>query len=349
MSDEPKELTGRARGGAARAAKLTPDQRSDIARKGALAKKAKAAAATPDGPALPVAQFPGELKLGSLTFPCAVLSDGTRVLTEADFMAGLGMYRSGALSVRRAEAGDEGAQMPLYLAFKNLIPFVIKHLGDVHVKPLKYKTLTGGTGHGINATLIPKICSIWLDARRAGVLGTRQEKIADNAEMLLRGLAEVGIVALVDEATGYQSVRAKDALAKILEAFVAKELQPYLRTFPVEYYEHLFRLYDLPYPPVGNKSWRPAFFGHITNDVIYSRLAPDLLPELKRAASRAERKSKLHQWLTKDIGHPKLREHLASIVSILKLSKTPEQFKANVDYVHPARGSSGNLDFGGPT
>jgi P63C domain len=159
----------------------------------------------------------------------------------------------------------------------------------------------------------------------------------------------VGIIALVDEATGYQRDRAKDALAKILEAFVAKELQPYLKTFPSDYYEQIFRLYNLPYPPVGNKSWRPAFIGRLTNEVVYSRLAPDLLPELKKAASKAERKAKLHQWLTQDLGHPKLREHLASVVAILKLSKTPAQFKANVNMVHPRHGDTIQLNFDDPS
>jgi len=77
-------------------------------------------------------------------------------------------------------------------------------------------------------------------------------------------------------------------------------------------------------------------------------LAPELLPELKKAASKAEKKAKLHQWLTQDIGHPKLREHLASIVSILKLSRTPEDFKANVNIVHPPFSETKTLDFGGP-
>jgi hypothetical protein len=201
---------------------------------------------------------------------------------------------------------------------------------------------------GYDATALPIICDIWLRAREAGALQAQQMDKAQKAEVLTRALAKVAIVALVDEATGFQANRAKDALAKILESFVAKELQPYLRTFPADYYEQLFRLYKLPFPPEGNQSWRPAFFGHITNEVVYSRLAPDLLPELKKLASKAERKAKLHQWLTQDIGHPKLREHLSSIVTIMKLSQTPEQFKASVNMVHPRYGDTKQIDFGAP-
>jgi hypothetical protein len=52
----------------------------------------------------------------------------------------------------------------------------------------------------------------------------QQEHIAKQAEILVRGFAGVGIIALVDEATGYQQDRARDALSRILEAFIAKEL-----------------------------------------------------------------------------------------------------------------------------
>lgn len=336
MKDEnsPK---GRAKGGAARSDNLSPDRRKEIASKAAKARWAAA------GETLPEAQYAGTLNFGELTFPCAVLSDGTRVLSETDFMAGLGMYRSGALSVRR-EAADEGsAPMPLYLAFKNLYPFVIKHLDDVHIKPLRYKTTSGGVAHGIPASLIPKICSIWLDARKEGVLGSRQKVIADRAEMLLRALAEVGIVALVDEATGYQKHRASDALAKILEQFIAKELQPYVKTFPTDFYQELFRLRGLPFPP-EKPQFRPQYFGILTNDIVYERLAPGLLDEMKRQSAKDEKKSHLHRRLTQEVGHPKLREHLASVIMAMKLSPDYPTFISNLNRVHPRYGQTYALE-----
>ena len=109
-----------------------------------------------------------------------------------------------------------------------------------------------------------------------------------------------------------------------------------------------FRLYGYPYPPHGNPSWRPQFFGKITNEVVYNRIAPELLPELKKAASKAERRAKLHQWLTGDIGHPKLREHLASIVTLLRLSKNPTEFMELVNRLHPRFGDTLQLDFNSP-
>lgn len=319
-----KKDESKAIGGNARAASLTPGQRQEIAKKAAEKRWG-----------MPQAEYMGMLKLGDLELPCAVLSDGTRVLTETDFMSGMGMYRSGALSVRR-EQHEGGAQVPLYLAFKNLIPYINMHLGDVHSLVLKYKTEKGSIAHGIRADIIPKICDVWLDAQEDGVLGDRQELIAAKAKLVMRSLAHVGIIALVDEATGFQRDRAANALAEILERYIAKELQPWVKTFPDDYYAELFRLRGLQFPT--DKVKRPQYFGHLTNDIIYRRLAPAVLDELKNSAPKDDqgrRKHKLFQGLTPDLGHPKLREHMASILTIMKLSADYDDFHEKLDRIHP--------------
>jgi hypothetical protein len=101
---------------------------------------------------------------------------------------------------------------------------------------------------GYPATILADICDVVLAARKAGVLQKQQEHIADQCEILVRGFARVGIIALVDEATGFQRDRAKDALTRILEAFIAKELRPWLRTFPDEFYQELYRLKGKEFP-----------------------------------------------------------------------------------------------------
>lgn len=337
-------LEGKAKGGAARAAALTPEQRKEISETALAEKKRRAA--------LPkVIKKGGDLNLGGIAIPCAVIEgpsgEPIRVITEHGITNALLGSRSGASKRLKKKAEDDGALIPLFLAPSQLKPFIDKHLGDGPLHAIEY--VDGGRlVRAYDAELLPAVCDVWLAARQAGALQKQQLAKAQQAEILTRGLARVGIVALVDEATGFQRDRAKDALAKILEAFVAKEIQPYLKTFPADYYENLFRLYKLPYPPEGNKSWRPAFFGHITNDVVYSRLAPELLPELKRSASKAERRARLHQWLTQETGHPKLKEHLSSVVTIMKLSDSPEDFKRKVNAIHPRFGDTLDMDFSPP-
>lgn len=324
------DATGKAIGGLARAEALTPERRIEIAQKAASARWKDV---------IHRATHEGVLKIGDVEFPCSVLEDEakTRVLSETKFMEGMGMYRSGALSTRRRGTEEEpGAKVPLFLSQKNLKPYVIKHLGDVHSFIVKYKTLSGGLAHGIRAELIPKICEIWLDARADEVLGKSQTTVAAKAELLLRGLAHVGIIALVDEATGFQRDRAKDALAQILEAFIAKELQPWVKTFPADYYEQLFRLRGLKYPTDSVK--RPQYFGTLTNDIVYKRIAPGVLKELKLVTERNEAgrpKHRYFQHLSNNIGYPKLREHLGAVVAIMQLSQDYGDFMKKLDRLKP--------------
>jgi hypothetical protein len=185
------------------------------------------------------------------------------------------------------------------------------------------------------------VCEIYLSARDAGTLPYQQRPVAQQAEVLVRGLAHVGIIALVDEATGYQEVRARDALARILEAFVAKELQAWVRTFPDDFYSELFRLRELDYPKDTVK--KPQYFGHLTNNIVYERLAPGVLDELRRVTPRDEsgrRKYKYFQRLTTNVGYPKLREHLGSVVAIMKLSRDWRDFEIKLDQIHPRIGDT---------
>jgi hypothetical protein len=190
---------------------------------------------------------------------------------------------------------------------------------------------------GYEATALPAICEAVLQARADGALHPRQLHIAARCELIARGLMRVGIIALVDEATGYQQERARDALAEILEQFIAKELQPYIRLFPAEFYEHLYRLRGLEFPRDTAK--KPSYFGHLTNDIVYSRLAPGVLEELRRVVPRREsgrgRKYPFTRRFTEEIGHPKLREHLASVTTIMKLSDEHDDFEVKLDRIHP--------------
>lgn len=316
------EPVGRARGGRARADKLPPERRQEISRKGVQARKELAALpkTTHGSPDHPLTIYNTEL-------PCYVLEGGIRVLSQRGVQGGIGMSTSGGVG-----GAHRLAQFIESLAEKGI------NCADLAVRirnPILFRPAGGGKpAYGYEATMLADICDAVLEARTKNLLRPQQEHFAKQCEILVRGFARVGIIALVDEATGYQRERDKENLAKILEAFVAKEIQPYLKTFPSAYYEELFRLYKLPYPPAGNKSWRPQFFGHVTNEVVYARLAPSLIPALKKIASKAERKAKLYQALTEDIGHPRLKEHLASIVAIQKLSNTPKEFLNNVNRVH---------------
>lgn len=325
---EPK---GKAKGGKAAAAKLTEQQRTERAKKAVAAREAKKS--------LPKATHGSAdhpLKIGDVEIPCYVLEDGTRVLSQRGLIAGIGM------SSGSTKSGD--ARPVAFFESDAIKPFTNNDLSVMLRSPIQFVPSHGGKpALGYPATILADICEAVLAARRAGALPPRQANIADQCEILVRGFARVGIIALVDEATGYQKDRARDALAQILEKFVAKELQPYVRAFPPDYYEEMFRLRGLKYPP-ENPKFRPQYFGLLTNDVVYGRLAPGLLGELKALAKKDERKAHLHRRLTQDIGHPKLREHLASVTTIMKLSSNYPDFIGKLNRIHPRFGDTVPLD-----
>jgi hypothetical protein len=165
--------------------------------------------------------------------------------------------------------------------------------------PIRFIPPQGGNpAHGYEATILPDICAVIIEAKLLGKLRRDLEHIAERAAILQHGFATVGIIALVDEATGYQDLRARDALAHILEKFVAKELRPWVKTFPADFYREIFRLNGWEY---SENCGRPSVLGHWTNNIVYKRLAPGVLEELRRLTPRDDRgrlKNKLFQWLT---------------------------------------------------
>lgn len=327
MADENKVAAAHAR-----AESLTPERRSLIAKK---------AAAKRWGTLREAVSREGTLNIGGAEIECYVLDDETRVLARAGFVRAIG--RTG--KVKGGRKFDEEFQTPVFLTADNLKPFFPNDL-EGNSKPIFF-TYRGTEMIGYRAELLPDVLDIFADADRAGVLRTNQRHIADACRLLSRGLTRVGIIGLVDEATGYQKERAANALAQILEQFIAKELQPWVPTFPEAFYEQICRLRGLDYPRYTIK--KPQYFGHLTNDIIYRRLAPGVLEELKKSTPRdneGRHRQQLHRRLTPELGHPKLREHMSSVVTIMKLSKDYTDFKSKLDQIHAPYGQTLSMDFG---
>lgn len=270
------------------------------------------------------------LIIGDIAIDCYVLENETRVITQAGFLGALGRSPKPP-----AHSRTQFDNLPFFLRPGRLQPFISQELTN-STTPIKFSIPRGGPqAIGYDARLLPQVCEVYLRAREAGVLLPSQQHIAERAEILIRGLATVGIIGLVDEATGYQEIRARNALAEILEKFLEKELQPWTRTFPYEFYKEIFRLKGWPGPDGGQ---RPQIIGHYTNDFVYKRLAPGVLDELKLRNPKlpsGHRGNKHHQWFTPDFGHPKLKEHLAAVTALMRASANWGQFTRNIQRAFP--------------
>lgn len=314
-------ITGRAKGGVARAAVLSPERRSEIAKRAVEARW---------GRGTREATKEGTIVIAGAEIPCYILDDETRVLARASFVKAIG--RTG--KVKGGRQFDEELQTPTFLTAENLKPYITNDI-EANSKPVLFRW-KGTEMIGYRAELLPDVCDVFQDAERAGVLRKNQKHIAEACRILGRGLTRLGIIGLVDEATGHQRDRADNALAKILEEFIAKELQPYIPTFTSEFYQEIFRLRGLKYPKDSVK--RPQYFGIITNDIVYRRLAPGVLEELRAVTPRLSSgrlSTKLFRRLTKTRGYPKLREHLGAVLTMMQLSDDWYDFMRKIDRLRP--------------
>lgn len=330
------EPTGKAKGGAARAKALTPEERSNIA---------KIAAQKRWGAKPKETTYTGELVIGDLIIPCAVLPDGSRVLSQRGVGRALGKTFGGK-QFQQDSAEDGGGKLPFFLIGKSLKPFISNEL-EVVVSEPKIYVQKGGTAHGIDAAALPGICEVWLKARDAGVLTRVQMPVAAKAEMIMRGLAHIGITALVDEATGYQEVRDKQALQAILDQFLRKELAAWAKRFPDEFYQQMFRLKGWQRKDLSSPSRRPGAAGMYTNDIVYDRLAPGIVQELEvrnPKNAKGHRKGKHHQLLTDDVGHPALAQHVHALVALMRASSNWEQFMLLLNMAFPKKNDTLMLD-----
>ncbi len=250
------------------------------------------------------------------------------MLTQEGFLKAIG--RSGKPAKGRGSVVEKVAP---FLDLDNLKPFIDKEL-ESSTFPIIFQPIKGGKAFGYKAELLPKVCEVYLQARDKGTLHKSQLKFAIACDILMRGLAHIGIIALVDEATGYQEIRDRETLQKILDKFLLTEYAKWAKRFPDTFYKEIFRLNNWQYMKVK----RPSVIGRYTNDVVYERLAPMVLDELKKRNPKDERgyrKTRHHQWLTDDIGHPKLQEHLTGVIALMKASPNWRTFLRALERVYP--------------
>ena len=283
------------------------------------------------------------LVIGDIEIPCYVLEDEQRVLSQRGLQVGIGMGTGGGTAIRGAP------RIASFVASLEQKGLDTKDLTARSQSPIEFQPPGGGrTAYGYPAALLVDLCNAVLAARDAGVLQRQQSHIAKQADILIRGLATLGVIALVDEATGYQRIREERALATILERFIAKELQPWTKTFPIEFYTEICRLKEWP---GVHAIRRPSVIGKYTNDFVYDRLAPELRAELQRLNPTLPvggRKHKHHQWFTPEHGHPKLREHLIGVTALMRAATNWNAFRRSMDRSYPKFGMTLSFPYDEP-
>lgn len=265
----------------------------------------------------------GDLPIGNIILKCAVLENGTRIISRNAIFKAFGRTKRG-----RAIGEAREPNMPSFIDAKNLQSFVDADL-RAGLNRIEFQYKNGKEDSGYNALILPMLCKVYLDARvtinpNTGkpILTKSQEPLARASEILLLSLSKVGIIALIDEATGYQEDREKTALREFLVKFLQEEKGKWIKTFPDEFFEAIFKMKGWNWKS-AIKGQKPGVVGKYINNFVWSRIAPGVLTELKRINPKDEhgkRKGKNPQFIDIDFGHPKLKEHLKVLVMFAKAS-----------------------------
>lgn len=292
--------------------------------------------------ALPKALYEGELELGDKILSCAVLDNGLRILSATAVFEAFDRPRKG-----KSNEGYRADQMPAFINANNLQPFVDERLIG-WTQLIDYIDLKGVRRQGYNARILRGLCKVYMDARQAGALLKSQARFAIIAETLLYALSDVGIVALINEATGYDKIigRAKDELQRFLKEALQEEAGKWVKTFNDSFFEMIYKMNGWNWT---GASQHPGVVGKWINDIVYERIAPNLLDELRQRNPKNEsgnRSYKHHQFLTQTLGHPKLKEHISGVMAIGRLSGNNwQRFMRNLDRAYPKMYAQLDIDF----
>jgi hypothetical protein len=343
--NEPQDVSpiskNAAKGGRARANVLTPSERREIAKRAVQARWMKAGKlkeiqsdgsgptppkesdAAPEVPEVPYSILKGELTFGNVKMECHVLNDHRRVLTQREV-------------VRVISGGRESGNLQRYLDRNPLTA------NDFSMGPTINFTIPGTAivASGYEATYLIELCDKYLQAREQKKLKDSQLKLAVQAEIVLRSCAKVGIIALIDEATGFQKIREKRALQLKLQAFIAEEIQEWARMFPEEFWLELARLEGISYSPRS----RPLRWGKYVMMFVYDAIDKDIGKELRKKNPNPQYLRNHHQWLQK-FGREQVDKQITKVVTIMNLCKDMNDFREKFAQVFKKSSLQKTFDF----
>lgn len=317
MSEETasKKNKSKAIGGKARAQALTPERRKEIAQQ-AIA--ARWGGATKMEKKLSKALYEGPLPIGDIELDVAVLDDkeNTRVINMTSVFRAFD---------RIPRSNNRLINIPAFIDAQNLQTYIDQEVMSL-IKPIEY--LSGKTAKtGYNALILPAICELYLKARRDGELAPKQENLAIKAEILLASFARVGVIALIDEATGFQRDRKLDALRILLSRYIAEGMRKWISTFPDSFFAELDRLYKNE--PTTSRA-RPQYYGHFINRYIYEPIehgyVKNRLNELNIDEVTGKRRGKFHSWLTEE-GRTVVIHQIGRVQMLMEMVPSIDQFK----------------------
>lgn len=268
------------------------------------------------GKKIPVAQFSGTLEVGESSLPCYVLDDGRRVFSTRGMLESLG-YKANA---RPSGIFGSKALAPVMAAHDNPV-------GELNV--IEFNAGSRFNAKGYDVEKFMDMCHALSEAFDNGQLTGQHVDAALKANAIIRSSSKIGIVALVDEATGYQYARAEDALQFKLKLYLAEEMRQWTKTFPDELWIEFARLTQWDGQPTKN---RPRYWGYLVMDLIYRYLDPEIAQYIKENKPKPRKGQNYHQWFNSDVGMKKLIEHINRVIGMAQGCDTMDELKQKMHH-----------------
>lgn len=308
--------TPQSKGGKARSRKLSPEERSRIAREAAQRRWADSS---------PVAIYGAAdkpIRIGDIEIGCYVLDDGRRVIPTNSMLDTLSMARGGSM-VRGMN------RLELFASRDRIKPYISNELMARIREPIRFKANNTVT-YGYDSDTLIDIAEAVIKADNSGTLQKQQAAIAHQCRVITSSLTRLGLIALIDEATGYQTKRESDELQQILSAYLLPEHRPWMQTIPQEFTREIYRVYGWK-RTTDNRG--PRYAGKLIRQLIYERLPKPVLPaldEMNPTNSKYQRKHRHHQFLTEQQGLDHFRTLVITVMTLLRVSKNKDEFKRHL-------------------
>lgn len=309
--------TPQSKGGKARRESLTPDERKRIAQDAARARWQE------DCPKAVFGEHDRPIRIADIEVPCYVLDDGRRVIAMNGMISTLGMARGGAMvkGMNRLE---------LFVSRDRIKPFVSDDLNERIKNPIRFRT-GRSTAYGFSSDTLIDVAEAVIQADNAGILQKQQAGIAHQCRVITSSLTRIGLIALIDEATGYQTKRDRDELQQILTAYLLPEHRPWMQTIPDEFTNEIYRVYG--WTRTSNNRG-PRYAGKLIRNLIYEKLPKPVLPaldEINPSNEKYQRKHRHHQFLTDKQGLDHFRSQVITVMTLLRISRNKSEFSQNLE------------------
>lgn len=267
----------------------------------------------------------GVLELGPRLVECFVFEDGRRALGTANVESLVGANGGRHFQERFAKLLEETpAAKPVVSGMRN----AVKSLNSKGKEPAaKLKTIefthpvNGQRAFAYDTDGVLFILQTYATAFRSGKLRKNQEHLGAAATDVLLACAGTGLVALVDEATGYQTTRAPDYLQQRMALYLLDNPSKWRRFFAEDLSATICRLYGKPIVAANGARWLAGVWSQLYKMV----LGEDVYAELKRRNPEPQHGSNHTQHLT-DPAKGVLTKDLEIVHAIAKTSQSRDEF-----------------------